>query len=232
MTLIRRARWLLLAALPACAATAAVPAEPRYNVVEFRAETRREVRNDLFNATLYAELDDASAAALADALNKRVNDALRAAKDEPGVRVRSGNNQTYPVYSRNNVLRGWRGRAEIRIEGKDFDAASALIGKLQTGMQLAGMGFSVSSESRRAVEDELSVEAIRAFKARAEVLKTALGGRRWKLVRLEVSAGQQGPQLHFATARAAAGPEVAPPQLESGVTSITVVASGTIEILD
>lgn len=221
---------LILLMLPAAVVLAAED-QPRYNIVDFHAEAQREVPNDLLNATLYVELNDASAAALADAINKRVNDALRVAKEHKGVRARSGNNQTYPVYSKNNALQGWRGRAEIRIESKDFNAASALIGKLQANMQLAGMSFSVSPESRRAVQDELSVEAIKAFKARADVLRTALTGRRYKLVRLSVSTGQPGPQPHIGL-RALAQEAVTAPNLESGVSLITVVARGTIEIVD
>ena len=134
--------------LMALSSSAAEPA-PRYNTVELQAEVQREVQNDLLNAVLFVELNDASPAALADAVNKSVNEALRIAKGYKGVRVRSGNNQTYPVYAKANVLQGWRSRAEIRIESRDFEAASGLIGKLQAGMQLGNMTFAVSPEARR-----------------------------------------------------------------------------------
>jgi predicted secreted protein len=211
------------------AAFAAEP--PRYNVAEFQAEAQREVQNDLLNAILYVELNDASAAALANAINKSVNDALRVAKDYKGVRVRSGDNRTLPVYSKANVLQGWRGRGEIRIESKDFEAASALIGKLQASMQLANISFSVSPETRRTVEDQLTVEAISAFKARAEVLRSALAGRGYKLVRLSVMSGYQPPQPRVAMARAAQS-EVTAPDLEGGVSQVRVTARGSLEIVE
>jgi len=219
----------LALAVPCAAAFAAEP--PRYNVVEFQAEASREVQNDMLNATLYVELNDASAAALANAINKSVNDALRVAKDYKAVRVRSGGNRTYPVYSKANVLQGWRGRGEIRMESNDFEAASALISKLQANMQLASIGFSVSPESRRTVENQLTVEVVAAFKARAEVLKNALGGRGYKLVRLSVASGHQPPQPRLAMARAAPS-EVTAPDLEGGVSQIRVTANGSIEITE
>lgn len=219
-----------LAALPVDA-SAAESFQPRYNAVEFQAEAQREVQNDLLNATLYVELNDANAAALANAINTRVNDALRIAKEYKEVRVRSGDNRTYPVYSKGNALQGWRGRAEIRIESRDFAAASALIGKLQASMQLAGISFSVAPETRRAVDDQLTVEAIAAFKARAEVLKGALGGKSYKLVRLAVGGGYQPPQPRFAVARAQVA-EVAAPDLEGGVSQIRVTVNGSIEIME
>lgn len=205
----------------------------RYNTVELQAEAQREIQNDLLNATLYVELNDASPAALANAVNRSVNDALRMAKDYKGVRVRSGNNQAYPVYAKGNVLQGWRARAEIRIESRDFEAASGLIGKLQAGMQLGSLTFSVSPESRRAAENELIGEAIGAFKARAEIVRTALAGRGYKLQRLNVANGYNSPQPRLAMARmATAGQEVAAPSLEAGVSTVTVSASGAIEILE
>jgi predicted secreted protein len=210
---------------------AAEPVPPRYNTIELQAAAQREVQNDLLNATLFVELNDASPAALADAINRSVNEALRLAKDHKGVSVRSGNNHAYPVYTKSNVLQGWRGRAEIRIESRDFAAASRLIGKLQSGMQLGSMRFSVSPESRRAAENDLIAEAIAAFKARAEIVQVALSGSGYKLQRLNIAAGHDFPQPRQTMARTAAAQEVTAPSLEAGISQITVTANGAIEII-
>ena len=217
--------------LPALSSVAA-ETPPRYNTVELQADAQREVQNDLLNASLFVELNDASPAALANAVNKTVNEALRMAKEYKNVRVRSGNNQTYPVYARANVLQGWRARAEIRIESNDFEAASALIGRLQANLQLGNLSFSVSPEARRTTENELITEAIAAFKARAEIVKAALAGRGYKVQRINVASGYNTPQPRFAVARMAAAPEVAAPNLEAGVSVVTVTASGAIEVIE
>lgn len=228
-------KWLLFAASLSLAgnAAAAEPA-PRYSVVELQAEAQREVANDTLNASLYVEMNDANPATLASAINRSVNEALRVAKDHKGVRVRSGGNQTYPVYAKGNALQGWRGRAEIRIESRDFQEASGLIGKLQAGMQLGSLGFSVSPEARRLAENELIVEAVAAFKARAEIVKGALAGKGYKIQRLNVNSGSSAPPPRFAMARAlsAGAPEVAAPDLAGGVSMVTVNAGGAIEVLD
>ena len=228
-------KWIFsaLALVLAGSALAADPA-PRYNMVELQAEAQRELANDTVSASLYVELNDANPAALAAALNKAANEALRTAREYPAVHARSGNNQTYPVYAKGNVLQGWRGRAEIRLESKDFEAASRLIGKLQAGMQLANTAFSISSEARRQAENELIAEAIAAFKVRADIVRRALAGRSYKIQRLNVSTGYSAPPPRFAIARAmaAAAPEVAPPNLEGGVSMVTVNVGGAIEVLD
>ena len=229
-----RLKWpfLLFAALaPALPARAAEPATPHYNTVSFQAEAQREVANDLMTATLYVEVNDAGAPAVADAVNRSVNDALGIARAYKAVRVRPGNNRSYPVYSRANQLQGWRGRGEILLESRDFSAAAALIGKLQATMQLEGIRFAVSPEARRTAENELIAEAIAAFKDRAETVKSAFGGRGYRLQSLNLSTGRNTPRPLYAAARAAAQ-EVTPPALEGGMSTITVHANGTIEILE
>ncbi|KPK08177.1 MAG: hypothetical protein AMJ64_04055 [Betaproteobacteria bacterium SG8_39] len=220
--------------MASAAALAAEPAPPRYNTVSLQASAQREVPNDLINATLTIEVNDATPAKVADAVNRSLNAALRVAKAFDTVRARTGNNRTFPIYTRGNQLQGWRGRGELRIESTDFEAVPALIGKLQGSLQLGGLQFSVSPEARRAAENALITEAIAAFKARAEIVTAALGGRGYKLLRLSVSNGQAPPPVpRVAMAQAvSAAPAVAPPDLEAGLSTITVSANGTIEILE
>jgi len=230
---LRHCALLFFVALLPSAAQASEPA-PRYNVVSLQASAQREVPNDLVNATLYVEVNDATPAKVADAVNQRLNEALRIAREYKSVRARSGNSRTFPVYTRGNQLQGWRGRGELRLESEDFAALPELIGKLQGSLQLSGLQFSVSPQARRAAENTLITEAITAFKARAEIIKTALGGRGYKLQNLNVSSGHAPPPVpRVAMAQAvSAAPAVAPPDLEAGLSTITVSASGTIEILE
>lgn len=122
----------------------------------------------------------------------------------------------------------------MRIESRDFEAAAALIGRLQANLQLGNLSFAVSPEARRSVENELIAEAIAAFKARADIVRTALAGNGYRLQRLQVASGHNAPQPRFAVAaRMAAAPaEVTAPNLEAGVSLITVSAGGAIEVLE
>ena len=206
-------------------------AEP-YNSVELQAEANREIPNDTLNASLYVQASDADAAKVADALNRVSNDALKAAAGFKAVRARSGGSNTYPVYDRNQRLTGWRGRAEIRLESRDFQAASALIAKLQAGMQLSSLSFNVSRELRTNTENELISEAVKAFRARADIARQALGGKSYKLRRIAINtSGSSPPPRPMLRMSAAAAPaEVTAPQLEGGLSTVTVSVSGTVEV--
>lgn len=211
---------------------AQVPAAPRYNVVELSAEAQREVPNDQLTATLYVEETQGDAAKLAASVNRALAEALKVAREYPAVRTRSGSQHTMPVYApRGGVLQGWRARAELRLESRDFTAASALIGRLQAGMQLGSFVVSVAPETRRAAENELIAEAVAAFRTRAEVAQKALGGRAYKVQRIALNTGGgvlPGPRVMAMQARAAdAG---AAPPVEAGASLISVNASGAVEI--
>lgn len=225
---------LLLCVWGGCAGALAQAQPVRFNVVELQAEVQREAPNDLMAATLFVEQGDASPAALANTLNRTLAEALKVARDTPAVKVRTGNNQTYPVYApRTNQLQGWRGRAELRLETRDFAAGSALIGKLQATLQLAGINFSVSPEARRSVENELIAEAIAAFRARAEIAQKALAGKGFKLQKISISTGSSGPPPRLMLAQARAAPMadgVAPPPAEAGSSIISVNVNGAVEI--
>lgn len=203
--------------------------------VELQAEAAREVANDLMHAALFAEASDANAAQVASLLNRTINEALAVGREVRSVRVRSGNTQTFPVYDRGGKLTHWRGRAEVRLEGREFRDVAQLIARLQSSMQLAAVSFSVSPEARRKVEDELVSEAIAAFRARGDLVRQALGAQSMRIRRMAVNAGGEfpGPRVMAAQMRApgpAAAPPVETPSFEGGTSRVVVTIAGAIEI--
>jgi predicted secreted protein len=223
----------LAAGLVAATAFAQPQAEPpRYNEVELQAEVSREIQNDLMLASVQAEANDASAATVADQLNRLTADALKTAGGFRTVKARSGFNQTFPVHDRNGRLTGWRGRAEIRLESKDFAAMASLIGKLQSSLQLGGVTFTVSPELRRQTENDLITEAVAAFRSRADIASKAIGGRSYRIRRIAISTGGMfpPPRPMAAQARAAAPAEVTPATFEGGTSTVQVSANGSIQV--
>jgi predicted secreted protein len=232
--MIRNTLVALAGALGATAALAQSPVEPaRFNQVDLQAEVAREVQNDLMNASLFVEANDPAAAKVAGELNRVSAEALRTAGEFKAVKTRSGYTQTYPVYDRANKLTGWRGRTEIRLESKDVQAMAALIGRLQSTMQLGGVSFIVSPELRRQTENELITEAVAAFRGRADIATKAIGGKSYKIRRIGLSTGglPPGPRPMMTTrALAPQGAEAAPPTFEAGTSMVQVVANGTVEV--
>lgn len=224
---------LLVASLPALAQTLPLA----YQRVDFNTEVAREIPNDQLNAVLSVELSDKDAGRLAQQIALVVNAAMKKAAAYPAVKATSGNQSTWPVYgdslTSSSKLQTWRGRAEIRLESKDFKAASELIARLQEKMQLESLNFAVAPDTRRKVEENLTAEAIAAFRARADKISSAWNAKGYRLVQMHLgSAG--GPVPYQPMMRAMKSMEAAdavPAQdMAGGETRLVVTVSGSIEL--
>jgi len=217
-----------IAAVPAFAAQETTPKDQ----VTFRVEATREVPNDWISATLGVEEESSDAASLAARVNQRMASALALAKGDSRLTVSSGAYQTQPVYDRTRIVR-WRSSQDLVIEGPEVDALTAMAGKLQAqGLLLRGVAFTVAPETRKRVDDELTVEALSVFRERAGLIARGLGRRGWNLMNLTL--GEDGlPPVPLYRTRAmsmeAADASVAP-AFESGRSTLRVEVNATIEL--
>jgi predicted secreted protein len=223
---MRRA-LLLLVALP-LAALSEEAREPLFNLVSLQAEASREVENDLLTAVLAAEAEGAEPAKLSAEVNRKMARALEAALEARGVRARSGSYRTWPVSEKGRIVR-WRVRQELRLESGEFAAATALVGRLQQELVLAGLALSVSDEARRRAENALIAEALAALEERARVVRDAMRAKSYRVKDLQVATGGGlPPRPMLAEARSLAAS--APPAIEPGTTRLQVTVSGTIQL--
>ena len=227
---------LRLYAWPLCflslASMERVVAEPlNYDVIQLQSNAMAEVSNDTLIANMFVEDNQADPQRLGVLLNRRLEDAVQISKSYPAVKVTLQSQQTYPVYGTNNKLQGWRGRLDIKVVSGDFCSASQLIGKLQPALQIGGISFIVSDKKREQAEATLTVEALKAFKDKAQlVTNTLANGKTYRIVSVQVGSESMGPQPYMQklarTAVAAEGlADVSP-----GESKVSVMVSGQVQI--
>ncbi|MBK7948469.1 MAG: SIMPL domain-containing protein [Deltaproteobacteria bacterium] len=204
--------------------------DPR-NRASFQVVVTREVQNDWATARLSATAEGKEPAQVASEVNGRIERALARAKKEKGIEVESGGYTTQPVYDANRIVR-WQAWQEIRLASADVDRLSKLIGVLQEEqLLLSGIEFSVKRETREALQDELTLEALRKFRARADLVTKGMAGGGWSLIALSV--GQGGGQPYYRAMRAEADMAMktaAAPAFEAGKSELSVTVDGTIEL--
>lgn len=209
------------------------PAVNQQRIINLQAEASREVANDQMQATLYTELNNSNPTSLAQDINKVINEAMRQAAKYPQVQVSTGAQNTYPIYDDKNKLKGWRARAQVELKSTDFKATSDLIAALQSNMQVQSINFSISNAQRKKVENELLVEASKAFQDRAKLLQQSWQSNGYELVNLDLSTGSNvQPPIMYARAMKAmdAGAAVESQTTEAGNTEIRVNANGSIQL--
>jgi predicted secreted protein len=203
--------------------------------VALRAEVSQEVAHDLMQVSLYSEAQDKDPAKLAAQITQTINQALTQARASQGVTVSLGNRNSYPIYDgANRKISAWRERAELRLESADFAALSQLTGQLLEHLKIGNMSFSIASATQKNSEDALLQDAINAFKARAQLATSALGGKDYKLVSLSLNGGGFQPPMpmRMGAMKSMAMADAAPtPEIEAGSSQVSVSAEGVIEVL-
>lgn len=202
--------------------------EPRYQQLHFQVERSERVDNDQMQVWLSAQAEGNDPARLAQAINETMAWALAQAPKGEGMRLRTGNYQTQALRDKDR-LRGWQVSQDLHIEGTDIPAISTLVGALQERLQVRSMGFSVSSEARRAAEERLIEAALQAFQARADQVQGVMGAKGHRLVNAAIQTGGHfpGPVLRAQAASA----EFAAPAVQAGDSEVRVTVAGSIELV-
>ncbi|HVN35978.1 MAG TPA: SIMPL domain-containing protein [Casimicrobiaceae bacterium] len=232
--MIRPPRAAVLALSIFAAGVAAQPLQPPpfYNVVTLEASATADVPADTLTATLFTEEQGSDPGQLAAKVNARIEEALAKAKSEPKVEARSGNYQTTPVYDRGNQITGWRIRADIVLESRDFKALSALAGQLQPTLKLWSMTFSLSRRARESAEATLTGEALARFQEKARAIAKALGFPGHSLGQISIRTEgpvQAVPMFRTAAVGVAEGtPPAGPVPVEPGKGTVSVFVSGSV----
>jgi predicted secreted protein len=200
-----------------------------YDRIHLSGTATGEVANDTVVALLYAQREGQQAATLADEVNAAIAWALAQAAGSEGIKAQTLDYQTQPVYQ-NQRLSGWRVRQSLRLEGRDAGSLAGLVGTLQARLAVQSIGYQVSPARQREAEEALIVEAIAAFRGRAELVREQLGAAGYRLVELHVDGGGPVPMPRTAMATMEMRGAAAPPALEPGTRDLSVSVSGTIEL--
>jgi len=235
MSVLKKPFTAIAAAIALCATSlGAMADEPRYNQVSLRAEVSQEVAHDLMHVTLFTEGQANDPAKLAGETTATLNAAVEQARKIKGITVSLGSRNSYPIYDdKGQKITGWRERAEVRLESSDFAALSQLTADLLGKLKMGSMNFSIADATRAKNEDAMMKGAVDAFKARAQVLTDALGGKGYKLVSLNLNtsgAPQPMPVMRMAAMKADSYGGAPAQEIEAGTSQVTVSADGTIEV--
>lgn len=201
------------------------------NRVSFQVESGRDVTNDLMVVVMKVLVEERKPEQVAEQINRTMNWAMLQITPEQGVKAESGNYRTWPVYEDKEIVR-WRGQQELWLESEDSGKLGGLLGILQSKMQVQSMQFQVSAESRESVVNELIVEALKAFRQRAEIIRQSLDATGYQLDDVTINTRGQPPvvPVRMNAAAMAEADSVHQPALERGTSRVTVQVSGKVQL--
>ncbi len=186
---------------------------------------QRALRQDRLTIQLRAEVTGPNATQVQAEINRRIGAALTRARAVQNVRAETGGYWVNQERPQNSPVR-WRGVQSLTLTGTDTAAMLALAGELQQAdLVMSALNFDLAPATARSVEDELTTEALRRLRERADRVASAMGLtiRSFREIRLGNVGGnvpQPRPMLMRAEAMAAAS--AAPPSAEPGETTVQI----------
>lgn len=224
---------LLAAVALSSAATAHERPPQREPRISLEHQSQQEVSNDLASITLFAEFRDRDAGAASQRAAIATQSAMGRLSGETSLTERRSSLQTWMDYGPDGKQAGWRARAEIVIEGRDFAALSRAASRLAPDFAYSGVSYRLSHEARQKEEQALMTRTIAAWRDKAQTVVAAMGYAGFEPVDVTVRASSDGggaPMMRatgmlMATAAADSAPAAA---LEGGRSRVTVTVSGAV----
>jgi predicted secreted protein len=228
-------QWIAVGALSAAAGMACAQTLPEpSNVLQLSSSGTVEVTQDLLVMTLAATREGSDAAAVQTQLQQVLDAALTAAKRQaqPGqLDVRTGSFGIYPRNNKDGKVTGWQGRAELVLQGRDFDRITRTAAQI-SGMPVSQTGFALSREARAKVEGQAQSEAIANFQAKAQSLAQAFGFQRYTVREVSVNSNDMGyPAPRMAMMAKGGMAEDAQIPVEAGKSQVVVNVSGSVQMV-
>ena len=212
------------------------PRDDSATVLRLVERSERMVKRDRLTAELRVEASDADPARLQAEINRRMAAALERAKAAAAVTVTTGGYHVYqqppsppaPDRPSANPPPRWQGMQSLLLQSRDAGALLALAGTLQQqSLVLSSLAYELTPEAARAVEDDLTKEALMRLQPRAERIAGDLGMTVERIRDLQVGNAdgtQPVPRPLFMQARAAASAPVA----ESGDATVSVSVNAEV----
>jgi predicted secreted protein len=221
---------LACSSLAVQADTAAVLA----NQLSLSASASTEVSNDVLVITFSTQREGPDPAAVQAQLTQALHAALAEARkaSQPGqVDISTGNFSVQPRYAPKGEAMKWQGVAELRAEGRDFEALTRLVGRIQS-LSVAHVGYRLSREALEKAQAEVSAQAIARFRSQADTYARAFGFSGVTLRAVEVSTGEGfvPPMPRFRAAAADMAAAAPPLPVEAGKSSVTATVSGSVQM--
>lgn len=221
---------LVLALALAPATAAADSHQPVKNLVSLSVSVNEDVPNDLLVVRMYVQHEARQQAQASKRVNEDMAWALAKAKAVTAVKAQTLDYRTNPVYN-DRRLESWRTRQALSLESADTDALTELMGVLQERLSIESVGYQVSDAVREAAHARLIDAAVEQFSARAAQIAAAFGRQGYTLVNVDIhTQGHAPPPIAYRGRAMAMSAEDAAPSIEAGDQSVSVTASGTVEL--
>jgi predicted secreted protein len=221
---------MAVAALPLAGARGQTP-EPTKLVLGETAT--REVEQDTLVAVVSARAQADAPREAQQQVNTAMAAAIEKAKGMEGIRPSTGGYRVYQEYGSEGPTGQWIAEQDLRLKSQRVVAMLELVGDLQDdGLLVGDLGYELGPDARRRIEDELTIEAIGALRARAGQIAESMdmGVAGIETVRVGGAMGEPPVRPMFRTTMAAEAAQSAPPVALPDLETVSVTVEAEVAL--
>lgn len=216
------------------------PQTENRSTFHFSTQVNRVVEKDLMQATLYIRKTGKDLATLKKQVTLGLNQTAEQVKkyntSKPNaVELELGNIRNYANYNSRGKVDGWVAEGYLYLKSKEFEAMGSILDTLPEEVAIESSYFSVSQEKLASLEDEMTLEIIKQFQHKAELIQKSLNAKSYVLSDVQLlspNGDQQNMeyrQYAMSVMREAPAPKSSSDvPLEPGKESISATASGKV----
>lgn len=206
---------------------------PSQGVVVLSASASADIARDWITMTFGALREGSDPASVQSALKQALEAALAQARrvERPGeIEVRTGAFALSPRYTNKGEANGWRGNAELIVQGRDTSGIAQLSGRITT-MTIARVQQSLSRQRRVEAESDVMARAIANYRAKAADVTRHFGYASHVLREVSVSSLDQPPPMPMMRSQAAAMASDESLPLQVGNETVSVTVQGSVQLV-
>lgn len=225
----------LIAVTPSVQAQERLSTAEQAQTVTLSASAFQEVPHDWLVMQLSITREGTDAGQVQAQIRTALDAALQAARARARpmtMEVKTGHFGLQPRYSSNGKINGWQGRAELVLEGRDFELIARTAANVPQ-LTVSHSQFTLSRQARQALESQVQQSAIEQFRERAGEIARGFGFSDYVLGRVSVGSVDGGPHprpmMMAGAAKSFESADAAVP-IEAGKETVQVTVSGSIHL--
>ena len=201
----------------------------------FSTQVSRTVEKDLMQADIYSRKSGKNLGELKKTVSANLNKVLEIAKQYPSIEISADGVTNQADYDNKGKVIGWETEGHILLKSKDFDAMAKVLENLNNDIAINYINFSVSPEKMASLEDEMTLDIIKQFQHKANIIQQGLNAKHYVLSDIRLNTPNSGddnyaqPRMYKAMALSETVESAkAGMPMEAGKQTISATASGQV----
>lgn len=215
----------------AAAESADVAEALKGSVFHFSTQVSRTVEKDLMHAEIFSRKTGKNLSSLRQAVSAHLNQAVEQAKAAGNIEINAEGISNYANYDNKGKVNGWVAEGRVQLKSRNFEALGKVLENLGEEVAVSHVEFGLSPEKMAGLEDEITVEIVKQFQHKAELIRQGLGAKSFIISSVQIATPNSvhhdyAPRMYAEMASSKASPEPMP--LEASKQTVSATASGQV----